>query len=169
LGATLAKAIGQQTDHAGRLVVEPDLTLPGHPEIFAIGDLANFNHQNGKPLPGVAPVAMQQGRYVADLIKQRLAGRQDHAPFHYHDKGSLATIGHSAAVADLGWIKMSGFVAWLTWLFVHIMYLVQFQNRVLVLTKWVFNFITRGRAARLITEVVPPEPSPSRPREISPP
>jgi NADH:quinone reductase (non-electrogenic) len=151
LGAKLAEALGQQTDRGGRLMVEPDLTLPGHPEIFCIGDLANFSHQGGKPLPGVAPVAMQQGRYVADVIRARLAGRNSTAPFHYHDKGSLATIGRAAAVADLGWIKASGLFAWLIWLFVHIMYLVQFQNRVLVLIQWAFNYFTRGRAARLIT------------------
>lgn len=153
LAATLAKAVGVETDRAGRLVVEPDLTLPGHPEIFVIGDTANYSHQTGKPLPGVAPVAMQQGRYVADAIARRLAGNENKRPFHYHDKGSLATIGHSAAVADLGRLKLSGFIAWLTWLFVHILYLVQFSNRVLVLTQWIFNFITRGRYARLITEV----------------
>jgi NADH dehydrogenase len=153
LAGTLAKAVGLETDRGGRLVVEPDLTLPGHPEIFVIGDMANFSHQGGKPLPGVAPVAMQQGRYAADAIKRRLAGRDSRGPFHYHDKGSLATIGHSAAVAELGRIRLSGFLAWLTWLFVHILYLVQFQNRVLVMIQWIFNFITRGRYARLITEV----------------
>jgi NADH dehydrogenase len=153
LGGTLAKAAGLETDRAGRIVVQPDLTLPGHPEIFVIGDMANFSHQTGHPLPGVAPVAMQQGRYVAGAIKRRLAGATSTEPFHYHDKGSLATIGHSAAVADIGPLRISGFLAWLTWLFVHIMYLVQFQNRVLVLIQWIFNFLTRGRYARLITEV----------------
>jgi NADH:quinone reductase (non-electrogenic) len=153
LAGTLAKAVGVEPDRCGRLVVEPDLTLPGHPEIFVIGDMANFSHQGGKPLPGVAPVAMQQGRYAADTIKHRLAGKDSAKPFHYHDKGSLATIGHSAAVAEIGRIRLSGFLAWLTWLFVHIMYLVQFQNRVLVMIQWIFNFLTRGRYARLITEV----------------
>ena len=151
LGAALAKAAGQQTDRAGRLVVEPDLSLPGHPEIFVIGDLANFSHQGGKPLPAVAPVAMQQGRYVAKVIQRRLAGEAAPAPFHYRDKGTLATIGRASAVADLGWLRVSGFLAWLIWLFVHIMYLVQFQNRVLVLIQWAFSYFTRGRAARLIT------------------
>jgi NADH:quinone reductase (non-electrogenic) len=152
LGATLAAAVGQQTDHSGRVVVGPDCSLPGHPEIFVIGDLANFSHQDGKPLPALAPVAMQQGHYVAKLIKRRLAGKSAPPKFHYRDKGTLATIGRSAAVADLGWIRLSGFTAWLTWLFVHIMYLVQFQNRVLVLIQWAFNYFTRGRAARLITD-----------------
>ncbi|MEX0977619.1 MAG: NAD(P)/FAD-dependent oxidoreductase, partial [Pirellulales bacterium] len=151
LGAKLADAVGQQTDRAGRLVVEPDLSLPGHPEIFVIGDLANFSHQGGKPLPAVAPVAMQQGRYVAKVIQARLTGHSAPAPFHYRDKGTLATIGRASAVADLGWLRVSGFLAWVIWLFVHIMYLVQFQNRVLVLIQWAFSYFTRGRAARLIT------------------
>ncbi len=151
LGEKLAAAIGQSTDRGGRVAVEADCTLPGHPEIFVIGDLANFT-QDGKSLPALAPVAMQQGRYVADLIRARLAGTPPEGKFHYHDKGTLATIGRSTAVADLGWIKLSGFPAWITWLFVHIMYLVQFQNRVLVLVQWAFNYFTRGRAARLITQ-----------------
>ncbi|REK09887.1 MAG: NAD(P)/FAD-dependent oxidoreductase [Planctomycetota bacterium] len=161
LGTALAKAAGQEVDRAGRVTVEPDCTLPGHPEIFVIGDLANYSHQGGKPLPALAPVAMQQGRYVADTIMGRLRGDSPSKPFHYHDKGTLATIGRSAAVADIGWIKLSGFMAWLTWLFVHIMYLVQFQNRILVLIHWSFNYFTRGRAARLIT--TPPESPPHEP------
>jgi NADH dehydrogenase len=152
LGATLAKALGQKADRDGRLVVEPDLTLAGHPEIFVIGDLAHFSHQGGRPLAAVAPVAMQEGRYVADVIRRRLSGRPAPGPFHYRDKGILATIGRSAAVADLGWLRMSGFLAWVTWLLVHILYLVQFQNRVLVLIQWAFSYFTRGRSARLITE-----------------
>jgi len=152
LGATLAAAVGQQTDRMGRVIVGPDCSLPGHPEIFVIGDLANFSHQDGKPLPALAPVAMQQGHYVAKLIQRRLAGKSAPPKFHYRDKGTLATIGRSAAVADLGWIRLSGFTAWLTWLFVHIMYLVQFQNRVLVLIQWSFSYFTRGRSARLITD-----------------
>jgi NADH dehydrogenase len=155
LGAALARAAGQETDRSGRVTVTSHCSLPGHPEIFVIGDLANFT-QEGKSLPGLAPVAMQQGRYVADLIMRRLKGKSPPPPFHYHDKGTLATIGRSAAVADLGWIKLSGFLAWVTWLLVHIMYLIQFQNRVLVMTQWAFNYVTRGRAARLITgEAVP--------------
>ena len=152
LGETIAKAVGQETDHSGRVVVEPDCSLRGHPEIFVIGDLANYSHQNGNPLPGLAPVAMQQGHYVAKVIKRRLAGQSAPAKFHYRDKGTMATIGRATAVVDMGWLRLSGFIAWLTWLFVHIMYLVQFQNRVLVLIQWAFNYVTRGRAARLITE-----------------
>jgi NADH dehydrogenase len=134
------------------VVVEPDLSVPGHPEIFVIGDLANFSHQGGKPLPGVAPVAMQQGRYVARLIEKRLRG-EPVEPFHYWDKGNLATIGRKSAVADFGALRFSGPIAWLAWLFVHLMYLVGFENRVLVLIKWTYNYITHNRGARLITGV----------------
>lgn len=150
----LASATGAPTDRLGRLMIEPDLTLPGHPEIFVIGDMANFSHQGGKPLPGVAPVAIQQGAYAAQLILKRLAGKSL-PPFHYQDKGSLATIGRSAAVADLGWIRLSGFPAWLLWLFLHLMLLVKFESRVLVFIQWVWNYFTFGRSARLITGPLP--------------
>lgn len=150
LGRALAAAAGATLDRVGRVVVEPDLSLPGHPEIFVIGDLAHFSHQTGKPLPGVAPVAMQQGRYVAKLVERRLRG-EEMPPFHYKDYGSMATIGRAAAVADLGRLRFSGFFAWLTWLFIHLMYLVQFENRVLVLMQWALNYFTRNRYARLIT------------------
>jgi len=150
LGRFLAEQGGAQLDRAGRVIVEPDLTIAGHPEILVIGDLANFSHQTGKPLPGVAPVAMQEGRYAAELVRQRLAGKTV-AAFHYHDKGSLATIGRAAAVADFGRIHMHGMPAWLTWLFVHLLYLVEFDNRLLVLIQWAYNYITRNRGARLIT------------------
>lgn len=150
LGRILAEATGARLDRAGRIAVEPDLTLPGRPEIFVIGDLANFSHQTGQPLPGVAPVAMQQGRHVADLIQKRLRG-ETLPPFHYHDRGSMATIGRAAAVVDLGWVRFSGFFAWLVWLFVHLAYLIQFGNRVLVLLQWAGNYFTRNRSARLIT------------------
>ena len=124
--------------------------MPGHPEILVIGDMANFSHQGGKPLPGAAPVAMQEGRYVASLIRKRLRGEAVQ-PFHYWDKGNLATIGRRSAVADFGKIRFSGLVAWLAWLFVHLMYLVGFENRVLVLIKWAYNYVTMNRGARLIT------------------
>ena len=150
LGRILAQAGGAALDRAGRVAVQPDLTLANHPEIFVIGDLANFSHQTGKPLPGVAPVAMQQGRYVADLIQRRLRGETSPA-FHYKDRGSMATIGRAAAVVDLGWINFAGFFAWLVWLFVHLMYLIQFSNRLLVLIQWAANYFTRNRSARLIT------------------
>jgi NADH dehydrogenase len=150
LGRLLAEQGGAQLDRLGRVMIEPDLTIAGHPEILVIGDLANFSHQTGKPLPGVAPVAMQEGRYAADFVRQRLAGKTI-AAFHYHDKGSLATIGRAAAVADFGRIHMHGMPAWLTWLFVHLLYLVEFDNRLLVLIQWAYNYITRNRGARLIT------------------
>jgi len=149
LGAILCRRIGAQPDRAGRVIVEPDLSVPGHPEIFVVGDMASFT-QDGKPLPGVAPVAMQQGRYVARLIGKRLRG-EPVEPFHYWNKGNLATIGRRSAVADFGFVRFSGPLAWLAWLFVHLMYLVGFENRVLVLIKWTYNYITRNRGARLIT------------------
>jgi NADH dehydrogenase len=159
LGQALAAATGAALDRAGRVVVEPDLSLPGHPEIFVVGDLAHYKHQAGRPLPGVAPVAMQQGRYVANLIQRRLRG-DTLPPFRYKDRGSLATIGRSAAVADLGWVRFSGFFAWTLWLFIHILYLIQFQNRLLVLVQWSWNYLLRNRAARLITgeSLLPPRP-----------
>ena len=150
LGRVLAERAGAKLDRAGRVIVEPDLTIAGHPEILVIGDLANFSHQTGNPLPGVAPVAMQEGRYAARLVRRRLAGKTV-GPFHYWDKGSLATIGRAAAVADFGRIHIAGYFAWLTWLFVHLMYLVGFDNRLLVFIKWAYNYFTRNRGARLIT------------------
>jgi NADH dehydrogenase len=150
LGKVLADRTGAALDRAGRLIVQPDLTLPGHQEILIIGDLACFTHQGGQPLPGVAPVAMQQGRYAAELIVARLQGRTL-PPFHYRDRGTMATIGRSAAVVDLGWLRFSGFFAWLVWLFVHLAYLIQFGNRVLVLIQWAANYFSRNRSARLIT------------------
>lgn len=157
LGRALAQQTGVELDRAGRVVVQSDLSLPGHPEIFVLGDLANFPHQTGKPLPGVAPVAMQQGRYVADLIAR---GRQGSAPapFHYRDRGAMATIGRNAAVADLGWVRFSGFMAWLAWLFIHVLFLIEFENRLLVLLQWAWNYLTRNRAARLITGAATPPP-----------
>ena len=150
LGRMLAERAGAELDRVGRVIVEPDLTIAGHPEILVIGDLANFSHQTGNPLPGVAPVAMQEGRYAADLVRRRLEGKTVE-PFHYWDKGSLATIGRAAAVADFGRIHIAGYFAWLTWLFVHLMYLVGFDNRLLVFIKWAYNYFTRNRGARLIT------------------
>src|SRR4029077_13248886 len=141
---------GVQLDRAGRVIVEPDLSVAGHPEIFVIGDLACYTHQGGKPLPGVAPVAMQQGRYVARLILNRLSGGPAPAPFHYFNKGNLATVGRNKAVAEFGKLHIAGFLAWFTWVFVHLMYLVEFENRLLVLVEWVYNYITRNRGARLI-------------------
>ena len=150
LGKILADQADAQMDRAGRILVAPDLTVPGHPEIFVIGDMANFSHQTGNPLPGVAPVAMQQGRYTARLIQARLAGRTL-PPFHYVDKGNMATIGRAAAVADIAGLRFSGILAWLAWLFIHLMYLVEFDNRLLVMVEWAYNYFTFNRGARLIT------------------
>ena len=151
LGDILQERAGAILDRAGRVIVEPDLSVAGHPEIFVIGDLAHFRHHTGRPLPGVAPVAMQQGRYVAALIRSRLR-QQRTTPFRYRDRGSMATIGRGVAVADLfGRWRFNGVVAWLAWLFIHLMYLVEFDNRLLVLTQWAWNYFTWNRGARLIT------------------
>ena len=152
LAGALAELTGAEVDRAGRVTVEPGLTLPGHPEVFALGDMVRVRGADGQPVtfPGVAPVAMQQGRYAAKAVQARLRGG-DPQPFHYHDKGNLATIGRGAAVADIRGLKLSGFIAWLTWLFVHLWYLVGFQNRVLVFIRWSVSFFTHGRGARLIT------------------
>ena len=150
LGKIVSQRTGAPLDRAGRVIVEPDLTVPGHPEIFVIGDLAHFSHQTGQPLPGLAPVAMAQGRYVARAIRARLRG-ETAPPFHYFDKGTLATIGRNKAVAAFGRLHISGPIAWFAWLFVHLMYLVEFDNRLLVLIEWIYDYITRNRGARLIT------------------
>lgn len=142
--------IGADHDRAGRIKVNPDLSVPGHPEIFAIGDTALSMDQNGKPLPGVAPVAKQQGYYVARLIKARLKGKQI-GPFRYRDYGNLATIGRKAAVIDFGKIRLHGLVAWLIWTIAHIYYLIGFRNRLLVAINWLWAYFTFQRGARLIT------------------
>lgn len=150
LARQLAEATGARLDRAKRIFVEPDLTLSGYPEIFVIGDMAHCPDANGQPLPGVAPVAMQQGYHAAKTIHDRLLGKAAE-PFRYTNKGSLAVIGRSAAVADLGWIKISGILAWMAWLLIHLLYLVAFSNRLLVMTQWAANYFTRNRYARLIT------------------
>jgi NADH:ubiquinone reductase (H+-translocating) len=150
LGRMVAAECGAQCDKAGRVVVEPDLTVAGHPEIFVVGDLANFAHQTGEPLPGVAQPAIQEGRYVAGVIANRLRGEKS-KPFHYFDKGNLATIGRGAAVADLNGLRLSGLPAWLLWIFVHLLYIVEFQNRLLVFVQWAWFYFTWDRSARLIT------------------
>src|SRR5580700_9086584 len=150
----LGKKLGVPIDRAGRVLVNPDLSLPNHPEVFVIGDLAALKDESGKLLPGVAPVAIQEGRYVAKLIRREIRGDKEaapRAPFHYFDKGSLATIGRSAAIAQFGRIHISGFIAWLSWLFVHIFFLIGFRNRVLVFIQWAWSYFTYERSARLIT------------------
>jgi NADH dehydrogenase len=152
LATRLAEASGAERDKAGRVTVEDDLSLQGHPEVFALGDMVRIRGSDGEPqvLPGVAPVAMQEGRYAARVVRQRLRGEPTR-PFHYIDKGNLATIGRQSAVADIRGLKLWGIVAWWTWLSVHLWYLVGYQNRLIVFLRWTFSFLTRGRGARLIT------------------
>jgi NADH dehydrogenase len=153
LASELASLTGAEQDRAGRVTVEADLTLPGHPEVLALGDMIRVRGRDGSvvTLPGLAPVAMQQGRYAASAVRARLQGRVA-PPFRYRDKGNLATIGRAAAVADIKGVRLSGFLAWMTWLVVHLFYLVGFQNRLLVVIRWSISFATRGRGARLITD-----------------
>jgi NADH dehydrogenase len=146
----IASFLGVPLDRSGRVVVEPDLSIPGHPEIFVVGDLALYLHQDGHPLPGLSPVAMQQGRHAARAILQRLQGRPV-APFHYVDKGTMAVIGRSAAVAEIAGIRLWGFPAWLAWCFVHIFFLIGFRNRFIVMFEWAWAFVSYQRGARLIT------------------
>jgi NADH dehydrogenase len=149
VASPLGKAAGFEVDRQGRILVERDLSVPGQPHIFAAGDQACFTHQTGKSLPGTAPVAMQQGRYLARVIRSELIGRP-HGPFHFVDKGQMATIGRSKAVAEVGRFKFAGFFAWLVWLVVHIYYLTGFQNRLLVVLQWAWSYLTFHRGARLI-------------------
>ena len=157
MAAQLGELTGAELDRAGRVAVEPDLTLPGHPEVLALGDMVRVRGPDGAPVvyPGVAPVAMQEGRYAAKAVRARLR-RETIGPFHYRDKGNLATIGRARAVADLHVIRLSGFPAWITWLFVHLWYLIGFQNRLLVFIRWSFSFFTRGRGTRIISPPAPP-------------
>ncbi len=150
LGRILAERTGAQLDRGGRVIVSPDLSVPGHPEILVAGDLAHVE-QDGHPLPGLAPVAMQQGRYAARVIRSRATGEKAPPPFRYFDKGTLATIGRAKAVGIVGGFHISGWFAWITWLFVHLAYLIGFENRLLVLIQWAFNYFTFNRRARLIT------------------
>ncbi len=156
----LGKKLGAPVDRAGRVPVHADLSLPGHPEVFVIGDLAAAKDEHGRPLPGVAPAAIQQGKYVAKVIRNEVerpdryrtyGSVETRPPFHYWDKGSLATIGRAAAVAQFGKIHISGFLAWLSWLFVHIFFLIGFRNRLLVFIQWAWSYLTYERGARLIT------------------
>ncbi len=150
LGKALAKNSDVELDRTGRVIVKPDLSVPGLKDVFVIGDLAHFSTNGGDPLPGVAPVAMQEGKYVAKLILNKLNGKET-KPFEYKEKGNLAVIGTNSAVADLGKLKFAGFFAWLVWAFVHIRYLIEFDSKVVVLFRWAWNYFTRKRGVRLIT------------------
>jgi NADH dehydrogenase len=161
-GRTLALRTGGATDRGGRLQVQPDLTLPGYPSIYVVGDLACTLGPDGQPLPGLAPVAMQEGAYAAQAIVRRLQGARPLPAFRYRDRGTMAVIGRAAAVANLHGFQVSGFPAWLLWLFVHLMYLVQFQSRVLVFIQWGFQYLTFSRGARLITGSAPSDLPPPR-------
>ena len=154
----LARSLGVPLDRAGRVVVSPDLTIPGHPEVFVIGDLAAAAGDGGKPLPGLAPVAIQQGEYAARVVAREAAARPGvpgaapaREPFHYHDRGTMATIGRDAAVVDLGRLRFSGYPAWLLWCFIHILWLIGFRNRFLVMIEWAWAYVRFERSARLIT------------------
>jgi NADH dehydrogenase len=146
----LGLQLGVEVDRAGRVAVEPDLSLADHPEVFVVGDLAAFTEQDGKPLPGIAPVAIQQGKAAAANIWRSIQGRPRNA-FHYFDKGTMATIGRAAAVAEIRWLHLSGILAWLAWLVVHIFFLIGFENRMLVLVQWAWSYFSYERGARLIT------------------
>jgi NADH dehydrogenase len=150
MGSVLAKRTGVAQDRAGRVMVEADLSIAKHPNIFVIGDLANFPHQGEKPLPGIAPVAMQQGKYLAKSIEKRL--RKAEIPnFYYKEIGNLSVIGQNEAVVDLGFVRLSGFFAWLIWVWAHIYFLIEFDNKLVVMLQWSWNYFTKGRGARLIT------------------
>jgi NADH:quinone reductase (non-electrogenic) len=148
--SSLVKTLGVTLDRAGRVIVEPDLSIPGHPEVFAVGDAAAFLHQGGKLLPGVAQAAMQGARHAAQTIQRRLRGEPP-TPFVYRDLGSMAIVGRRAAISDLGWIRLSGALAWMAWLFLHIFMLIGFRNRMVVLFEWAVAYFTFQRGARLIT------------------
>jgi NADH dehydrogenase len=164
LAGQLGELSGAEVDRAGRVTVEPDLTLPGHPEVIVLGDMARVRKADGgvANLPGVAPVAIQQGKYAAKLVRNRLRDRPT-KPFRYLDKGNLATIGRGRAVAAVGPIKLSGLPAWMVWLVVHLWYLIGYQNRLVVMIRWSFSFISHGRGARLITQRWAPDPDEREP------
>jgi NADH dehydrogenase len=155
LGKIVASHTKAESDKGGRIKVKPDLTIPGYPDIYVVGDLASAMDEKGKPLPGVAQVAMQGGAYAAKAILRKVKGQREFPPFRYFDKGSLAVIGRAAAVADVFGLHISGFLAWLVWAFIHVAYLVSFQSRILVFIQWAIQDLTFGRGARLITGIAP--------------
>lgn len=156
----LGRLLGAETDRAGRVLVQPDLSIAGHPEVFVIGDLAAFRTEEGAMLPGLAPVALQQGEAVAANLDRELRG-ESRQPFHYRDRGSLATIGRAAAVADIRGLHLTGFVAWVVWVFVHILWLIGFRNRAIVMVQWAWAYLAQQRGVRLITDYFRQE-APSR-------
>lgn len=160
VASPVLRTLGTPLDNAGRAIVEPDCTIPGHPEIFVLGDAALFNHQEGGPLPGISPVAIQMGEYAARTIEGDLEGRPRRA-FNYWDKGQLAVIGRGHAVADIWKLHFGGFIAWLIWTFVHIFFLIGFRNRILVMIQWAWSYLTFGRGARLITTESDPAVTPA--------
>jgi NADH dehydrogenase len=153
--APLSRHLGPNLDRAGRVIVEPDLSVPGHPGVFVAGDLASFSHQTGSPLPGVAQVAKQEGRHAAGNVARLIAGGQSTKPFRYIDPGNMATIGRNNAIADFGFLRVSGYLGWLMWLFVHIMFLIGFRNRLSVMMQWAASYFTYQRSVRLITRNPP--------------
>jgi NADH dehydrogenase len=156
-GTLVAQRTGAPLDRGGRIMVEANLSVPGHPDIFAIGDLANYPHQTGEPLPGIAPVAMQQGAYVSRVVEARLRGRPE-PKFHYVHRGIMATIGRASAVADLGPIHLWGWLGWMAWVFIHLVQIVKFQHRLLILIQWAWSYFTFSRSTLLITgeDLAPP-------------
>ncbi|HEY2081993.1 MAG TPA: FAD-dependent oxidoreductase, partial [Verrucomicrobiae bacterium] len=161
----LTKKLGVDLDKAGRVKVNRDLSLPGRSEVFVIGDMAILMQENGKPVPGVSPAAMQEGRHVAKIVEDEIdlgPGRSPRPPFKYWDKGTMATIGRSKAVAEVGRFKFSGLLAWLTWLFVHLVFLIGFRNKIAVLMQWVYSYFAYKRGARIIT-YLPQETRPAKP------
>jgi len=152
--APLSRFLGPGLDRAGRVIVEADLSVPGHPGVFVAGDLAVFTHQTGKPLPGVAQVAKQQGKHAAANVARLIRGGTT-TPFHYIDPGNMATIGRNAAIADFGFMRVSGYLGWLLWLFVNILFLIGFRNRLSVMLQWAAAYLTFQRSVRLITRNPP--------------
>jgi NADH:ubiquinone reductase (H+-translocating) len=146
----IGKLLGVETDKAGRVFVEPDLTIPGNKDIFVIGDMASLKQENGEPVPGVSPAAMQMGTATAKNILADLKGKE-RKKFRYVDKGTMATIGRSKAIADVQGLHFKGFIAWMMWLFLHVFFLIGFRNRIIVLLEWFWAYLTRERSARLIT------------------
>ena len=155
----LAKELGCELDRQGRAVVEKDLSVKGHPEVFVIGDVANFSHQGGKPLPGIAPFAMQSGKAAANNVVALVAGRETET-FRYTDKGSMATIGRNKAVADLKVIKLSGFLAWLSWLLIHLLFIVELRNKIVIFFQWAWGYLTYTHGARLTYQGFKPKVEP---------